>query len=75
MLEQLSGGAIGLGLFGVIFGGFFNLIAGGPDDLEGNPWAVRAHTWKILAPYMWRWGLIGIVLGGIGLGISSVVAG
>ncbi|MGI8806433.1 MAG: hypothetical protein ACR2KK_01005, partial [Acidimicrobiales bacterium] len=72
---QLSDAAIGIGLSGVIAGGFFNLIAGGPDDLENEPWAVRARTWRILAPYMWRWGLIGIVLGGIGLGISSVVAG
>ena len=69
MLDQVSVALISLGIGGLVAGGFFNLLVRGPASEPGD----RAETWRILAPHMWRYGLVAIALGGIGLILGAIL--
>jgi hypothetical protein len=70
VLDQISVAVLALGIGGLVAGGFFNLLVRGPASEPGD----RAETWRILAPYMWRYGLVGIALGGIGLVVGAILS-
>ena len=72
MLEQLSVSLLSLGIVSVAAGAFLGFVARGSSDSTSKSWDLRAETWNVISPYMRRYGLIAVGLGGIGLVIRAV---